>query len=190
MRPTDLVDLVQEHDSPLGLPRIVGRPTHECLDDGFDRIAFVARFDQAGRAAEPHRHTQILRQLAHHVGLPHSGRPDQQKVMLAQTNPLSTPIGLRQIVVVDCHRDIPLGARLPLHKPVQIRDHLGRRRQPRSPPGGRRRSPSFPVPLGVYVAHRKSPRIRLHGLALTPLAGSLTAPPTKASWKKSRSGAG
>ena len=107
---------------------VVGR-LQELEDDVLDILADIARFGQRGRVGHGEGHIENARERLREQGLARTGRPDQQDVGLRQFNiAVLARVIEPLVVVVNRHRQNPLGLRLADHVIVKDLADLARGR--------------------------------------------------------------
>ena len=134
----DLVDLVDIDDALLAALHIAVGGLQQLQDDVLDVFAHVAGFGQRGGVDDGERHIENPRQRLRHQRLAGSGRADQQDVRLRQLDlGIPHPVHVDALrMVINGHRQLPLGGLLPDHVLIQkifyfqrLRDLVRTRRQ-------------------------------------------------------------
>ena len=125
----DLIDLVDVDDALLGTGDVEIGGLDQPEQDVLHILADVAGLGEGGGVGDAERHIQDTGQRLGQQRLAAAGGADQQDVALAQLHLVDLhPRGHALIVVVDRHREDPLGAGLPDHVRIELlEDPLGRR---------------------------------------------------------------
>ena len=124
----DLVDLVDEHDAPLGALDVLVGPVEQFAHHDLHVFAVIARLGVFGGVGDGEGHLEQLGQGARDVGLARAGGPHHQDVGLAQEALAvrgGLPAPLEVVVGSDGHR--ALGPLLPDHVAVEVVVDLPRR---------------------------------------------------------------
>ncbi len=125
----DLVDLVDIHDSALGLVDVVVTFLKELLDDVLDILSDIARFGKCRRISDGKGYVQQARQRLRKQRLATPGRPYQENIAFAQLDVIAdlAPAHIEPfVVIVNRYRKDFLCARLPDHILVEyVLDRAG-----------------------------------------------------------------